>query len=496
MMNNNKAAMQSITALEKIFEEQFGKKPEQTVSLPVSGSDRRYYRLIAGDVSAISTYNANVAENNTFFYFTELFRKHDICVPEVYGISRDRRSYLQQDLGTRSLFDQLREEGFSDAVKKNYKKSLEQLARVQWIAGREADYKQCFAANQFNEKTIMSDLLYFKYYFADLQDVTYDRIALISEMELLSKELGRVQPQMLMYRDFQSRNIMLHDDKVFFIDYQGCMQGPPQYDLASILWQAEAQLPEPWKEELINDYWSYLNEIHVPRMDEIHFRRGYAQFVLIRILQVLGAYGFRGLLQHKPHFISSIGPALKNLEAFLAIHPQLPAYQEMRSLLEKITTPEMQQRYTQTVQTENSKLVVNISSFSYKVGVPKEKGAHGGGYVFDCRGVLNPGRYASYKYLTGKDVPVQEFLERETAMPEFLNHVYALVSINVEDYLARGFEQLTVAFGCTGGQHRSVFAAGKLAAYLKERYNIPVTVTHLNEAKWVLQADAGLQNAE
>src|ERR1700748_1745261 len=229
-MTATKTSGQVITTLEKLFEDHFGIKPEVVEALPVSGSDRRYYRLAGGNKTAIGTYNNNVAENNTYFYFTELFRKHAINVPEVYLINKDRRAYLQQDIGNTSLFNMLLKEGFTEEVRKYYHKSLAQLAKVQWIAGREADYKQCFAAHQFNEKAIMSDLLYFKYYFADLQHIPYDKIALISEMEELSKELGRIQPQMLMYRDFQSRNIMLHEGKIYFIDFQGSMQGPPHYD--------------------------------------------------------------------------------------------------------------------------------------------------------------------------------------------------------------------------------------------------------------------------
>ncbi len=489
MIAPNKTVVQITGILEKLFEEHFEKKPDSIEALAVSGSDRRYYRIKSGKTIAIGTYNTNIAENNTFFYFTELFRKHQVNVPEVYKISKDRRSYLQQDLGNVSLFDMVLKEGYTEPVRKLYHKALAQLARVQWVAGREADYKQCFASKQFDEKAIMSDLLYFKYYFADLQEVSYDRSGLISEMELLSKELGRVQPQTLMYRDFQSRNIMVYEGKIYFIDYQGCMQGPPQYDIASLLWQARAQLPSAWKEDLLNGYISSLNELNVPRMDEIYFRRGYVQFVLVRLLQVLGSYGFRGLLQHKAHFITSIGPALKNLEMFLSDHPQTPAYPELRSLLEKLSTPEMQERYTNTAVDKHPKLTVQVSSFSYKVGMPKPAGSHGGGFVFDCRGILNPGRYAAYKHLTGNDDMVRQFLERESRMPDFMNYVYSLVSINVEDYLARGFEQLSVAFGCTGGQHRSVYAANQLAAYLKTRFNLTVTVTHCNEDKWVLQKE-------
>lgn len=486
MIHNNKSIVQITGILEKLFEEHFEKKPESIEALAVSGSDRRYYRIISGKTIAIGTYNTNIAENNTYFYFTELFRKHHINVPEVYKISKDRRAYLQQDLGKTSLFDLVIQDGYTEPVRKLYHAAMAQLAKVQWIAGREADYKQCFASKQFDEKAIMADLLYFKYYFADLQNIPYDRSGLISEMEMLSKDLGRVQPQTFMYRDFQSRNIMVHDGKIYFIDFQGGMQGPPQYDIASLLWQARAQLPESWKEDLLNGYISSLNELHVPRMDEIHFRRGYVQFVLVRLLQVLGSYGFRGLLQHKAHFITSIGPALKNLEMFLSNHPQTPAYPELRSLLERLSSREMQDKYAMVGAAEKPKLEVQICSFSYKTGIPKVSGPHGGGYVFDCRGILNPGRYAAYKFLTGNDEMVRQFLERETRMPDFMNHVYSLVALNVDDYIARGFEQLSVSFGCTGGQHRSVYAANQLAAHLKARYNIDVIVSHLNEKKWVL----------
>jgi aminoglycoside/choline kinase family phosphotransferase len=480
-----KSLSQAISTLEQLFEDQYGKKPEHIETLPASGSDRRYYRLSHGDKSAIGTYNANIAENNTFFYFTELLKKHEVPVPEIYQQSKDRRIYLQQDLGTMSLFDQLMKDGYTQEVRRNYHTSLEQLAKLQWVAGREADYKQCFASQQFNEQAIMSDLLYFKYYFADLQKVHYDRGALINEMDSLSKELGRIQPQMLMYRDFQSRNIMVHKNGIYFIDYQGCMQGPPQYDVASLLWQAKAQLPAAWKEDLLNGYIASLSKLPVPRMDEIHFRRGYLQFVLLRMLQVLGAYGFRGLLEHKPHFISSIGPALKNLQEFLSDHPQIPTYPELRNLLEKLSSTEMQERYTQPKPADDVKLHVQICSFSYKSGVPKDKTQHGGGYVFDCRGILNPGRYNAYKHLSGQDEAVRLFLERESHMPEFMQHVYSLVSLNVDDYLSRGFEHLSVAFGCTGGQHRSVYAADKLGDYLTAKYNIPILISHLNEKNWV-----------
>jgi aminoglycoside/choline kinase family phosphotransferase len=488
-MTANKSSAQTISSLEKLFEEHFGALPTQVSLLPVSGSDRRYYRLSDDKNSAIGTFNTNTAENNSYFYFTQLFKKHNINVPDIYKISKDKKLYLQQDLGNTSLLDLLMKEGFTDEVRQVYHQALDELAKVQWMAGRECDYTQCFATQQFDEKAIMADLLYFKYYFADLQKINYDKSLLITEMEQLSKELGRMQPKMLMYRDFQARNIMIYDGKTFLIDFQGSMQGPPQYDIASFLWQAKAQLPEAWKEDLLNGYISAINKLPIARMDEIHFRRGYAQFVLLRLLQVLGAYGFRGLLQNKSHFLSSIGPALKNLDIFLSANPQTPAYRELRSLLDKLSSKEIQNRYTQPVAEEDCKLKISICSFSYKNGVPKDKSSHGGGYVFDCRGVLNPGRYTSYKHLTGHDEPVRQFLEFETRMPDFLQHVYGLVSINVEDYLQRGFDHLSVAFGCTGGQHRSVYAAEQTASYLSNKYNVPVSISHLNESRWMLKQE-------
>lgn len=490
-MTVNKSSPATISNLEKLFEEHFGSKPDKVELLPVSGSDRRYYRLSNSEHKAIGTYNTNNAENNTYFYFTQLFKKHQINVPEIYKISKDKKSYLQEDLGSTSLFDQLMQEGYTEAVRQNFHQALAQLVKVQWMAGREANFEQCFSTRQFDEKAIMADLLYFKFYFADLQKIHYNKSLLMEEMEQLAKELGRVQPQMLMYRDFQSRNLMLHEGKIFLIDFQGAMQGPAQYDLASLLWQAKAQLPEPWKEDLLNGYISAMNALPIARMDEIHFRKGYAQFVLLRLLQVLGAYGFRGLLERKPHFVSSIAPALKNLETFLAQYPQLPAYPELRSLLERLSSKEMQALYAQPEARKDVKLTVTINSFSYKNGIPKDKSSHGGGFVFDCRGILNPGRYAAYKHLTGHDAPVQDFLRQETKMKEFLDHVFALVSINVEDYISRGFDHLSVSFGCTGGQHRSVFAAEQLAAYIANRYNVPVTLSHLNEKNWVLDPKTG-----
>jgi len=471
--------------IKQLFQEHFHTEATACHALPPSGSNRRYFRLEGGGRTVIGVVNSHVAENNSYFYFTELFRKHQIRVPEVYAISKDRQCYLQQDLGSQSLFDKLMADGYTDEVKNLFSQSLHQLAKLQWIAGSEADFSQCYGLRRFDEKTIMADLLYFKFYFADLQPVVYDRNLLMEELEEVSKELGRQQPPVLMFRDFQSRNILLHEGEVWFIDFQGAMQGPPQYDVASLLWQARAQLPAAWRDELLNHYLQAHKDVGASRVNEVHFRNGYLRMVLLRLLQVLGAYGFRGLLEQKPHFLASIAPALENLHVFLNDYPQQPAYPELRRLLERLSSEEVRSAFQPFQKPENSNLQITVCSFSYKQGLPSDESGHGGGYVFDCRGILNPGRYEAYKRLSGKDQPVIHFLEQQTKMPEFLNHVRALVSVNVEDYLSRGFEHLSIAFGCTGGQHRSVYAATKIAAYLQQQYGLSVQLRHLNEERWV-----------
>lgn len=471
--------------LKQLFQEHFQTEATDCTRLPLSGSNRCYYRLQGGSHSAIGVVNNHVAENNSYFYFTGLFQKHHIRVPEIYAIGKDRQTYLQQDLGSQSLFDKLMQEGYTPEVKQLYSESLSQLAKLQWIAGSEADFSQCYGLRRFDEKAIMADLLYFKYYFADLQPVVYDRNELMEELEEMSRELGRLQPQALMYRDFQSRNIMLHEGAAWFIDFQGAMQGPPQYDVASLLWQARAQLPAAWRDELLNHYLEAQKELDTARVNEAHFRSGYVRMVLLRLLQVLGAYGFRGLLERKPHFLASIGPALEHVDIFLNDYPQQPAYPVLRRLLERLSSPEIRAQFQPFQPPADKKLTVSVCSFSYKQGLPPDESGHGGGFVFDCRGILNPGRYEAYKKLSGNDKPVVDFLEQQTKMPVFLARACEMVSLNVEDYLARGFEHLSISFGCTGGQHRSVYAAGKMAAFLRQTYGLQVELKHLNEERWV-----------
>ncbi len=472
------------TSLTDLFTKHFGNAPEQLTLIPLSGSDRRYLRMSDGTHTVVGAFNPDKKENNTFFYFSQVFAKYKLPVPEIIAKSRDKQYYLLQDLGDTSLFHLLETEGHTDHVKSLFKKGIDNLVRFHWEAGKEIDYSLCFSASAFDRKQILSDLLYFKYYFADLLKIHYNKPALLEELEEWSRALSSVRPQTFMYRDFQSRNIQVQNDQVYFIDYQGGMMGLPQYDLASLLWQARAQLPNEWKSELVNYYFQALQTLpEIPSFNEMEFRKGYLECVLLRILQTLGAYGFRGLLERKPHFIKSIKPALQQLKFFLETYGHIPAYSELRHVLEQLVKPEITSQFESLDEklVAEAPLKVHVYSFSYKKGIPADVTGHGGGFVFDCRGILNPGRFEEYKTITGKDAAVKEFLETKTLMPQFLEHVFATVDISVDDYVRRGFDHLTVSFGCTGGQHRSVYAAEALVQHLRDKYGFEATILHLEQ---------------
>jgi hypothetical protein len=333
----------------------------------------------------------------------------------------------------------------------------------------------------------MADLLYFKYYFLDVLQKPYDKQSLIDDFEALSNYLTHTEFKYFMFRDFQSRNIMVQDGSVHFIDFQGGMKGAPQYDVASMLWQAKANLPDEWKTNLLEDYMNAFEHIIKKPLDRTVFRTQYNGFVLIRLLQVLGAYGFRGLFERKAHFLTSIPFALKNLKWFVENNSLGLVLPEFKKVLDICVNDEVIKRFTPIQADDSTPLVVKICSFSYKKGIPVDESGNGGGFVFDCRGIENPGRYEQYKTIHGRNKPVMEFLERQTRMLDFLNSVFDIVDISVEDYIRRGFSNLAVNFGCTGGQHRSVYAADALAKHLKNKYKVKVEVCHVvqEEKKWI-----------
>jgi len=478
--------MELMTAvIEQLFTDYKHQPITRLELLPQSGSDRQYYRIYTEEASYIATYNQNVAENNVFVQFTNHFKATGLPVPTVFCINDDHTIYIQEDRGKESLLDKIEQYGKDDYVYDLYKKSLRQLARIQILGDKGFDYNWCLTAKAFGKQAIISDLLYFKYYFLDTLRIPYDKQGLLDDFDTLGTYLSQTEQQYFMFRDFQSRNILVEKDEVSFIDYQGGMQGALQYDVASLLWQAKAELNETWKDNLLNFYITEVQTLLDKEIDSEAFINQYNGYVLIRLLQVLGAYGFRGLFERKAHFLTSIPLALKNVQFFVAnkqIGVKMPVFNE---LLQKITSDEIIKRFTPIQANENTPLVIVINSFSYRKGIPVCDNESGGGYVFDMRGILNPGRFDDYKKLSGKDKPVQDFLEQRTKMNTFLNSVWDLIDISVENYLERDFEHLSINFGCTGGQHRSVYASEQTARHLRNKYKVKVVLTHTNEVNWV-----------
>lgn len=471
----------------KLHVDIFGEMPSEITLLPQSGSDRRYFRINRNNGTCIGTYGNNIAENQTFIYFTNHFVSKNLPVPKILGISDDLLIYLQEDLGDTSLLNHLEEKGLTAEVYSLFANSLKSLAKLQVRGHEDLDYTKCLTNQEFGKQAILADLLYFKYYFLDGIRKPYDKQKLIDDFEALSNYLTHTEYKFFMFRDFQSRNIFIKDKEINFIDYQGGMLGAPQYDVASVLWQARANLPLEWKENLLEDYMNAFEEEVKQSIERDIFKSQYNGYVLIRLLQVLGAYGFRGLFERKAQFLTSIPQALHNLKYFLENHRVGIAVPELRKVLEICIQDEIIERFTPTRATEETPLVVKVSSFSYKKGIPTDESGNGGGFVFDCRGVLNPGRIEKYKTLTGRDKPVKDYLEQQTKMTEYLNSVFDIVDITVEDYIKRGFDSLMVNFGCTGGQHRSVYATDALARHLRNKFGVKVVVRHCvqEEKNWI-----------
>ena len=479
--------MQSVKEeIEKLFG-QYSKEAITGIDkLPQAGSERHYFRIHTAHKTFIATYGANLKENESFIYFSSHFKKKQLATPEIFCINAEKNIYIQQDFGDVSLLNKLEEKGFTAEVYDLYKKSLYQLVQLQ-VKGHEGlDYKKCLTNTSFGKQAIMADLLYFKYYFLDALRRPYDKQKLLDDFEALSNYLSHTEYKYFMFRDFQSRNIMvMPDDSVHFIDYQGGMKGAPQYDVASLLWQARANLPDDWKQFLLEEYISAFEIIVDEPIDRETFRSQYNGYVLIRLLQVLGAYGFRGLFERKAQFLTSIPLALQNLKWFVNNQNVGIAVPEFKKVLEICISDEVIQEFTPIQATPETSLVVTINSFSYKKGIPADISENGGGYVFDMRGILNPGRIEVYKTQCGLDKPVKDFLEQQTDMLTFLNGVFSVIDISVTDYIKRGFNSLMINFGCTGGQHRSVYAAEALARHLRNKFKVKTILHHTNKENWV-----------
>jgi aminoglycoside/choline kinase family phosphotransferase len=481
-----------IEDIKKLFRQNSKEQITAIDMLPQAGSERHYYRIQTAGNSFIATYGANIKENESFFYFSDHFNRKQLATPKIFFINEARDIYIQEDLGDISLLNRLENEGYTTDVYELYKKSLTQLALLQVKGHEELDYEKCLTNTSFGKQAIMADLLYFKYYFLDALRRPYDKQKLIDDFEALSNYLSHTEYKYFMFRDFQSRNIMVKDDNnIYFIDYQGGMQGAPQYDVASLLWQARANLLDDWKLSLLEDYINSFEKIIEQQVDREIFRSQYNGYVLIRLLQVLGAYGFRGLFERKAHFLTSIPLALENLKWFINHQSFGISVPEFKRVLEICISEEVINEFTPIKATDETPLVVTINSFSYRKGIPADITENGGGFVFDMRGIYNPGRFEEYKRLSGLDKPVKDFLEQQTEMPAFLNSVYNMIDISVSEYIKRNFASLMINFGCTGGQHRSVYAAEALARHLRNKFNVKIQLLHNNKENWLPQTPKG-----
>lgn len=453
-------------AFGRLFEQWSGKKAEQIQPIQsASASRRQYFRVQAGDIRAIAAFYSNPLENNAFVYLSDHFRSRGLRVPEVYAYLPGENIYLQEDLGDQTLYQLIGQGGFP------FQKAIELLAELQ-IRGQEGlDYSFCTTRVVFDAPAMQWDLNYFKYYFLKLLDIPFEEEALDRDFHRLAGVLEQAQPLFFMHRDFQSRNILIHQGEYYAIDYQSGRKGALAYDLASLLWQAKANLPHETRESLLGYYLEVAGQL--TDLDGERFRSEYYGFVLLRSLQVLGAYGLRGIVEKKPHFVESIPYAIENLR-WLRDHAPLPTdIPALWEALDRYAGIEKEQ-----APAAGAALKVLVQSFSYKKGLPADTEGHGGGFIFDCRAIHNPGRYAEYKHLTGKDPAVAQFLQQEPAMSDFLEDATRMVGKSVETYLERGFDSLSVSFGCTGGQHRSVYAAERMADFLRTRYGVEVTLRH------------------
>lgn len=476
--------------LEKLFEHHFHAPVVRVQPLQgeLGGSGRSIIRLAGEKLTAIGVVYGVREENVAFLEFSRHFRRHGLPVPEIYAEDLAHGAYLEQDLGDTTLFEFLSHhrsgECIAPPVIEAYRQVVSLLPRFQIEAGRDLNYKVCYPRGSFDRQSIAWDLNYFKYYFLRLAGIPFNEQALERDFARLTKFLLTAPHGYFLYRDFQSRNVMLRDGQPFFLDYQGGRKGALHYDVASLLYDAKADLPPDLRQHLLDHYLESLAAF-IPLARE-EFMQHYYSYVYIRIMQALGAYGFRGFFERKPHFLQSVPYALKNL-CWLHEHVKLPI--ELPMLMEAFNSMmgaeklqslsgDVARLAAQSVAPNGVKLTVRIVSFSFHRGLPKDDTGHGGGFIFDSRSLPNPGREERFKPFTGKDAPVIDYLDQQPAVHQFLSNVFSLVEASVSEYQRRGFQSLTVSFGCTGGQHRSVYLAEQLAKRLRARNGVDVVVQH------------------
>jgi aminoglycoside/choline kinase family phosphotransferase len=463
--------------LNKLYLQYYGENAIEISALPASGSDRQYFRL-RGKFTAIGTYNKDVFENETFIKFTRHFASKNVSVPNIYAVSDDSKCYLQEDIGDTTLYQLIRKEGFTTNIRDLYVKVLESLVHLQIDGAKDFNFNRCYPIRSFDKSSMFWDMNSFKYYFVRPARVRFNETALNKDFHALSDYLLQEKNAYFMFRDCQSRNIMIKDETPYFIDYQGGRKGALQYDAASLLWQANAKIPHKDRDILFDVYSDFVSQ--KISIDAHDFKCRYHGFVLIRLLQVLGTYGFRGMIEKKSHFVESIPPAIDNLQYFAENIPLEISLPELYQVFQQLIIKKSWEN--ERTDFGNHPLQIAINSFSYRRGLPKDDSGNGGGYVFDCRSIHNPGRYEPYKHLTGRDKPVIDFLESQSNVKDFLSSIISIVDMSIEAYIERGFEHLQVNFGCTGGQHRSVYCAETLGKHIREKYNLKVIVHHIERA--------------
>ncbi len=464
--------------LQKLFEQHFHTPAAlvQPLQGQLGGSGRHIIRLSSEKKSAIGIlYNVR-EENVAFLEFSRHFRRHGLPVPEIYAEDLDQGAYLEEDLGDTTLFEFLSQnragENIAPQALEAYRKVVAELPRFQIEAGRDLNYKVCYPRASFDRQSIAWDLNYFKYYFLRLAGIPFNEQALEDDFDCLTTFLLSAPSDYFLYRDFQSRNVLLKNGRPFFLDYQGGRKGALQYDIASLLYDAKADLPPELRQQLLDLYIEKVGGFI--KLDREAFLHHYYAYVYVRILQALGAYGFRGFYERKAHFLQSVPYALKNLR-WLLHNVRLPI--ALPTLIEAFNSMLASEKL-QGLASDAENLTVRILSFSFHRGMPKDESGHGGGFVFDGRSLPNPGREERFKSLTGKDAAVIDYLNQQESVHQFLASVMSLVDASVSEYQRRGFKSLMVSFGCTGGQHRSVYLAEQLAKRLRGRSGVDVAVRH------------------
>ena len=463
--------------MEELFEQWAGERCLEVRPLAANGSNRKYYRLIGVSKQCVAVKNDDIRENEAFVYFAKAFAERGIKVPEIYAVDPAKNIYLQEDLGDVTLYSYL----FEKRQKKNleeeeqktlFRKALADLVEIQTRC-KDVDFGMSYPREAFDRQSIQWDLNYFKYYFLKLAYIPFDEQLLEDDYSKFIDYLLDEDCSYFLYRDFQARNIMLKDGELYYIDFQGGRRGALHYDVAALLYSAKSELPQETRDELLEYYMDAL-EAKLGGLDKTLFRQKFYGYVLARMMQAMGAYGYRGYFEKKDYFVRSIPLAVNNLRHVLN-KIELPI--EVPHLLQVLHSI----AYHEDYQEKDKRLSVKVFSFSYKKGIPPDKSGNGGGFVFDCRGLPNPGKYDEYRHLCGKDQPVIDFLRSHSDVEKFLEYAEGMVGPTIETYIGRGFSSLMVCFGCTGGQHRSVYCAEQMAEWVRTHFDCRVVLRHIEQ---------------